>query len=35
MAYIKKEFEQMLQSMPNLTLLEGFPDNLCEMTPWA
>ena len=28
----KKEFEQMLQSMPNLTLVEGFPDNLCEMT---
>ena len=22
----------MLQSMPNLTLVEGFPDNLCEMT---
>ena len=28
----QKEFEQMLQSMPNLTLVEGFPDNLCEMT---
>jgi DNA replication protein DnaC len=28
----QKEFVQMLQSMPNLTLVEGFPDNLCEMT---
>ena len=28
----QKEFEQMLQSMPNLTLVEGFPENLCEMT---
>ena len=28
----QKEFEEMLQSMPNLTLVEGFPDNLCEMT---
>jgi hypothetical protein len=28
----KKEFEQMLQTVPNLTLVEGFPDNLCEMT---
>jgi hypothetical protein len=27
----KKEFEEMLQSMPNLTLVEGFPDHLCEM----
>jgi hypothetical protein len=28
----QKEFEQMLQLIPNLTLVEGFPDNLCEMT---
>ena len=28
----KKEFEEMLQSMSNLTLVEGFPNNLCEMT---
>jgi hypothetical protein len=28
----QKEFEEMLQSMRNLTLVEGFPDNLCEMT---
>ena len=28
----QKEFEQMLQSMPNLTLVGGFPENLCEMT---
>jgi hypothetical protein len=28
----QKEFEEMLRSMPNLTLVEGFPDNLCEMT---
>ena len=28
----QKEFEQMLQTVPNLTLVEGFPDNLCEMT---
>jgi ABC-type proline/glycine betaine transport system ATPase subunit len=27
----QKEFEEMLQSMSNLTLMEGFSDNLCEM----
>ena len=28
----QKEFEEMLQSVPNLTLVEGFPNNLCKMT---